>query len=295
MSDIHMSGSSSPGQHSTADALPAQASAPQKEEDEEDEDEIAVKHMVSSPPPPFSGPPQPSNSQTVAILSPASLQTDDVVDISDDEPQNEKSSTKPAEAPPIAAPVFSSFPPAETRPPKIKEPLFLPEPSSSPRSVQSLHYADDGHPQPGDDLEINAPWDTPSMDVSMGQPLEPTKESKKRTEVYVLIPPPPDWVKRAKRSSNKIYSSQETVKQQMLNNAKHKPWVNEDEEVGDSEDDIHANPKGMSQREQGLDNGETDGTTSISFPRWARWFSLRKIILIEAEMRQQAGWWQNVL
>jgi hypothetical protein len=118
----------------------------------------------------------------------------------------------------------------------------------------------------GDDTEIEAPWDMPSIDspdVSMEQPLalESKKNGKRRTEVYVLIPPPPDWVKQVKQRSNNAQGGQRN-RQPRPNKAKRKPWVSEDDEVEESEHEIDVIEEwDLPERE--VDAKEADGTTSI--------------------------------
>jgi hypothetical protein len=235
------------------DALPVHASASQREEDDEI---ILVEDMTSMTSRP--GPSHISNSQMAFVSTSTPLQSEDIIDISDDEP--EKSPVKPVEALPVIEPVFSPFPLAETVPSKAKEPLFLPSPSSSPRSAQSLQYPNRTlHTLGGDNVEIEAPWDMPSMDVldvSMEHPLAlGPKRKNKRMEVYVLIPPPPDWVKGAKQSKKG-------------GKQKRKPWI-ADEEVGDSEieetEDWDVKEGTTSRRRPEIDTGKADGTTS-SFP-----------------------------
>jgi hypothetical protein len=97
---------------------------------------------------------------------------------------------KPIKSMPIVAPAPSLFPAASMVSSKAKEPLFLPSPSSSPRSTRSLQYLDNGALTREDhDDEIEASWDMPSMDVSAEQPF--SLESKQDKNGALCIYPSP--------------------------------------------------------------------------------------------------------
>ncbi|KIM75010.1 hypothetical protein PILCRDRAFT_689843 [Piloderma croceum F 1598] len=258
-------------QQPAGDMLPIHNSDLRREEEEEDDDEIElVEDMTSFSPLPISGSSRSSKTQVTPIPSSTQLQLDDIIDISDDENQNLPA--KPIQSVPIVAPALSPFPATGMVSSKAKEPLFLPSPSSSPRSSRSLQYLDNGAlTQKDDNDEIEAPWDMPSMDVSAEQPLslEPKKKGKIRMEPFVYIPAPPDWVKRAKQRSDKAPNGQQRNRQVKHNNAKRKVWIMEDDEVvGDSEheiDEIEGWDGWTSQRGRELDTKEADGMTPNLF------------------------------
>jgi hypothetical protein len=256
-------------QQIAVDALPVHASALQREEEEGEEEEeiMLVEDMMSLSP--LAGPQLP---QTAVKSSSPPLQLDEIIDISDDELQNEKSPAKPIEALPITASISSPFPSAQLISSKAKEPLFLPSPSSSPRSAQSLHDPDkDPLISGGDVVEVEAPWDMPSMevgDVSMEQLRPPgLKQKEKKMKVYVLIPPPPDWVKRAKQRGNNVPSRRGKNKGQKSNRARRIPWLPDDKDIGDSENGIEEiegsdNEGRTSQATSEVDTREAEGTIS---------------------------------
>lgn len=254
-------------QQSAGDLLPIHTSDLQQREEEEDDEIELVEDMTSFSPPPISG----SSRKAQATLIPSStqLQLDDIIDISDDE--NLNLPAKAIKSVPIVAPAPSPFPAASMVSSKAKEPLFLPSPSSSPRSTRSLKYLDSALTQKDDNDEIEAPW---SMDISTEQPLslEPKKKGKIRMEPFVYIPAPPDWVKRAKQRSDKSQKGQQRNRQLKHNNAKRKAWIIEDDEVvGDSEreiDEIERWDSGTSQR--GRDTKEADGMTPNPSPQLTR-------------------------
>jgi hypothetical protein len=272
-SDIHTGGNFAlSDQQPAGDVLPIHTSALRREEEEDDDEIELVEDMTSFPPLPISGSSRSSESQAAPMPSSTQLQLDDIIDISDDETNNLPA--KPIKSMPIVAPAPSLFPAASMVSSKAKEPLFLPSPSSSPRSTRSLQYLDNGALTREDhDDEIEAPWDMPSMDISAEQPF--SLESKKiRMEPYVYIPPPPDWVKRAMQRSDKVQNSQQKNRQLKHNNAKRKAWIMEDDEVvGDSEhemDEIEGWDGGTSQRARGLDTKEADGMTPNPSPQLTR-------------------------
>lgn len=262
--------SSFSGQDATLDALPVSPGRGHAQREEEEEEEVEVENEIAlSENMKLSAPRTTANPPSVPSV------TDEIIDISDDESfQKESSLVKRSETQPLAAPVSLPFPPTETVPSKTKEPLFLPSPSSSPRSTRSLQYQED-HPILGKDnsLENKAPWDMPSIDtlddpVAKTLALRSRKTNMKGMEVYVLIPPPPDWVKRANQTS------QVRDKQQNRDNAKRKPRVNKaQEEADDSEDEIehwYIDGGNVSKHGQEAATGEADGTTSITTPRRTR-------------------------
>ena len=296
-------------QQISVDSLPIHASALQREEEEEGEEEgenkegkeeeeeeiMLVEDMMS-----LSPLPGPQLAQTAVKSSSPPLHSDEIIDISDDELQNEKSPAKPIEALPITASVSSPFPSAQSIPSKAKEPLFLPSPSSSPRSAQSLHDPDkDPLNSGGDNIEVEAPWDMPSVDlgdVTMEQLRSPEpKKRQKKMKVYVLIPPPPDWVKRAKQIGKNFPSRRGKNQRQTSNNARRIPWLPDDEDVGDSEngiEEIEGSEGRTSQATSEVDTREAKGTISPPSSLWIHDSQLRILRWIEAEKRRQAGWWQ---
>lgn len=163
------------------DAVSAIAALPAMEEDEDDEAEINLVEDMTSlpPPPPFEAAPKHIDN---------SGDTQDAMTMD-----------------PIA---MFQFPPPlklEEERSKAKEPLFLPSSkSSSPngRQTPSVQYGDG---PVVNNVDIIMDWGTDmtamkDLDASAETlpALKPMKRSHRRMEVFVLVPPPPDWVKRAK-------------------------------------------------------------------------------------------------
>lgn len=186
------------GQHSHAvDVVPVIAAAPEMDGDDDDEAEInLVEDMTSlSPPPSLS-----INDNTKDTMSTKS----------------------------IAIPQFSPIPKLEAERSKAKEPLFLPSSrSSSPNRGRAPSFQDQDGDGPGvDNMDTDTAWDMDltlmkDLNASVETPaaLEPKKKSK-RMEVFVLVPPPPDWVKQAKLNTHGTQASKESSKRKGLSRGK---------------------------------------------------------------------------
>jgi hypothetical protein len=181
------------------------------EEDDDDEAEInLVEDMTSLPLPPPPSQPLSINDNAQGTMS-----------------------TKP-----IAIPQFSPTPKLEAERSKAKEPLFLPS-SRSPslNSGQAPGFQDQDGDGPGvDNMDTDTTWDmdltlTRDLDASVEIPaaLEPKKKSSKRMEVFVLMPPPPDWVKRAKLNARGTRASKEPGKRKQSRGEKGNVDESEDE------------------------------------------------------------------
>jgi hypothetical protein len=253
-------------QQPIVDALSVDTLALRKEEEDDDEGIEIVEEMTTL----TTSLPEPSQPQIASMPSSAQLQQD-IIDISDDDDlENRKLPSEPGETLPVASPAFPVWPP-EVVPFKAKEPLFLPSPSSSPRSPRSLQYAvHDPLTMGRKSVEIEASWDMPSIDGPeiSGQLFSPQPKKKgNRMEAYVLIPPAPDWVRRARHDNSKARNRQNKNRQLNLNTAKHKSWIREEEVVTDSENEVEDIEDwdvedGTTRRYQDVDTREADGTIS---------------------------------
>jgi hypothetical protein len=172
------------------DAVPIVGVTP-REDDENDEDEVEidlVEDMTSIAPLPAAG-------HQAGIASHTNSQSSEHINHDGDDIQTTRSLK------PIAAPQFSPAPLPEVGS-KAKEPLFLPSStSSSPNSRQTPNfpYLDDDA-LGADNLDPATVMDTHMKGLDTAVETLPASKptKKKRLEVFVLVPPPPDWVKRAK-------------------------------------------------------------------------------------------------
>lgn len=195
-----------------------------------------VNHPLSAPPPqPIERLPTPASIPDVtASMQEATEEEEDAI--------NEALIVSPAEPKQVQAPVFT-HPIIETQQPeagpsKAKEPLFLPSPSMSPTSAASLQYPVDDYTQQEDVVDVDA-WGE-SMDAVeklashpiSRQSANPKKRSK--AEVYVLMPPTPAWVKRAKIKQKK--AKEKRAKETQRHRHPKRRKISEQEEIiADSE------------------------------------------------------------